>query len=317
MPDLWGERISTRNELFPPPPPFTEKDLPDLSNKVIFVTGGGSGCGLEFSKVVFAKNATVWITARSNVNGESAVKTIKASAPTSTGQLSYVVLDLADLPTIKPAVEKFVASSSRLDLLMNNAGVMSPPKGSKSKQGFELQLGTNVIGHHLLTVLLTPLLLQTAKISPPGSVRVIWTSSIGSQSNSPKNGGIQWDDISFNHTSSGSYNFTAYGQSEAGNIFQAAEFARRYPHSGILSANLHPGSLRTNLQRHHKFDLLFWIVGRTAYPMAMGAYTLLFAAFSPELKQRNGKYITAWGRFIKPREDLLWEWCDKQIAKYV
>ena len=153
-----------------------------------------------------------------------------------------------------------MASTSRLDLLMNNAGVMSPPKGSKTKQGFELQLGTNVIGHHLLTVLLTTLILETAKISPLGSVRVIWTSSIGSQSNSPKNGGIQWDDINFNHTSSGSYNFTAYGQSKAGNIFQAAEFARKYAHSGVLSASLHSGSLKTNLQRHHKSNLLFWVV---------------------------------------------------------
>jgi retinol dehydrogenase-12 len=185
---------------------------------------------------------------------------IEASAPTSTGQLSYVLLDLADLPTIKPAVEKFKATSSRLDLLMNNAGVMSPPKGSKTIQGFELQLGTNVLGHHLLVVLLTPLILETAKTSPPESVRVIWTSSIGSQSNSPKNGGIQWDDINFKHTSSDNYNFTAYGQSKAGNIFQAAEFARRYGGSGVLSASLHPGSLRTNLQRHHKFDPLFWLV---------------------------------------------------------
>ncbi len=143
---------------------------------------------------------------------------------------------------------------------MNNAGVMSPPKGSKTKQGFELQLGTNVIGHHVLLVLLTPLILETAKVSPLGSVRVIWTSSIGSQTSSPKNGGIQWDDINFNHTSSGSYNFTAYGQSKAGNVFQAAEFARRYGDFGILSASLHPGSLRTNLQRHHKLDPLFWLV---------------------------------------------------------
>jgi retinol dehydrogenase-12 len=168
-------------------------------------------------------------------------------------------LDLADLPTIKPAVEKFTASSTRLDLLMNNAGVMAPPKGSKTKQGFELQLGTNVIGHHVLTVLLTPMILETAKTSLPASVRVIWTSSIGSRISAPKNGGILWDDINFNHTSTGSYNFAPYGQSKAGNVFQAAEFARRYADSGVLTASLHPGSLRTNLQRHHKFDPLFSI----------------------------------------------------------
>lgn len=223
------------------------------------MTGGGSGCGLEFAKLVFAKNADVCITARSTTNAESAVKEITASAPASKGRLFYVIMDLADLPTIKPAVEKFLASASRLDLLMNNAGTMSPPKGSKTKQGFELQLGTHVIGHHLLTVLLMPLILQTAKASKPGSVRVIWTSSIGSQSNSPKHGGIIWDDINFEHTDCGPYNFIAYGQSKVGNIYQAAETARRYGKDGVLSVSLHPGHLKSNLQRHHRQDPLFWI----------------------------------------------------------
>jgi retinol dehydrogenase-12 len=229
---------------------------------VVLVTGGGSGIGLAFSKLVYAKNAIVWISARSEANAKAAIEEIKSAAPKSAGELHYILLDLADLPTIKPGLEKFIPGASRLDLLMNNAGVMSPPDKAKTKQGFELQLGTNVIGHHALTVLLTPLILQTAKSSPPGSVRVIWTSSLGGVKLSPPNGGILWDDINYQRTDSGSKNFGAYGQSKAGNIYQAAEFARRYGSAGVLTASIHPGLVSTNLSRGHRFDPLFMVMVR-------------------------------------------------------
>ena len=226
---------------------------------MVFVTGGGSGIGLAFSKLVYAKNAILWISARTEAKAKSAIEEIKSAAPASAGQLYFVLMDFADLPTIKTGVEKFITITSRLDLLMNNAGVMSPPDKSKTKQGFELQFGTNVIGHHALTVLLTPLVLKTAKISPPGSVRVIWTSSIGGVKLSPPNGGILWDDISYEHTDSGPRNFGAYGQSKAGNIYQAAEFARRYGSAGVLTASLHPGLVSSNLSRGHRLDPFFML----------------------------------------------------------
>lgn len=229
---------------------------------MVLVTGGGSGIGLAFSKLVYAKNAILWISARSEANARAAIEEIKSAVPKSAGELHYVLLDLADLPTIKPGLDKFITGASRLDLLMNNAGVMSPPDKAKTKQGFELQLGTNVIGHHALTVLLTPLIVQTAKTSPPGSVRVIWTSSIGGVKLSPPNGGILWDDISYQRTDSGSKNWGAYGQSKAGNIYQAAEFARRYGSAGVLTASVHPGLVSTNLSRGRRFDPLIMLMVR-------------------------------------------------------
>lgn len=228
-------------------------------SKVILVTGGGSGIGLAFSKLIYSKNAIVWLSARTEAKARTAIEEIKSSAPKSTGELHFILLDFADLPTIKSGIEKFLTSSHRLDILMNNAGVMSPPDKSKTKQGFELQLGTNVIGHHVSTVLLTPLILETAKVSPKGSVRVIWTSSIGGVKLSPPNGGILWDDINYEHTSSGSHNFAAYGQSKAGNIYQAAEFARRYGSAGVLTASVHPGLVSSNLSRDNRFEPFFML----------------------------------------------------------
>jgi NAD(P)-dependent dehydrogenase (short-subunit alcohol dehydrogenase family) len=225
--------------------------------QVILVTGGGSGIGLAFAKLVYAKNAVVWISARTEAKAKAAIEETKTSAPGSVGELHFIQLDLVDLPTIKPGVEKFISSSSRLNLLMNNAGIISPADKSKTEQGFELQLGTNVIGHHAFTVLLTPLILKTAKESPPGSVRVVWTSSIGGVKLSPPGGGISWDDINYQRTSSGSRNFGAYGQSKAGNIYQAAEFARRYGNAGVLTASVHPGLVSSNFSRNNRFDPFF------------------------------------------------------------
>jgi hypothetical protein len=107
------------------------------TQQVIFVNGDFSSCRLEFSKVVFAKNAIVWITARSKANGEKTIQKIKASDPTSSGQISYVLLGLADLPPIKPAVEKLKARSSGLDLLMN-AGVMFSTKKIEDQTGIRV-----------------------------------------------------------------------------------------------------------------------------------------------------------------------------------
>jgi NAD(P)-dependent dehydrogenase (short-subunit alcohol dehydrogenase family) len=140
---------------------------------VIIATGGASGIGLKFCKLIYGQNTTVWIAGRSHTHGEKAIAEISTSAPTSTGTISFLFLDLSNLHTIKPAAQQFLSQASRLDLFMNNAGVMSPPVGSKTKQGYELQWGSNVVGHDLLTKQLTLILLETARQSPHGDVRVV------------------------------------------------------------------------------------------------------------------------------------------------
>jgi retinol dehydrogenase-12 len=142
--------------------------------------------------------------------------------------LEFLLLDLADLTTIKRSADEFLSKESRLDTLWNNAGVMTPPAGSKSAQGYELQLGTNCLGPFLFTQLLLPILRQTAASSPPNSVRVLFTGSLVAELSTPK-GGINFDDI--NHEKTGSQNI-AYGQSKVGNIIVGNEFARRNENAG-------------------------------------------------------------------------------------
>lgn len=179
-------------------------------------------------KILYQKNSKIYVAGRSAQKGSQAIQNVKAAFPKSSGHLEFLLLDLADLTTIKRSVEDFLAKETRLDILWNNAGVMTPPKGSKSAQGYELQLGTNCLGPFLFTQLLLPVLRQTAASSPPNSVRVLFTASLMAELSTPK-GGINFDDI--NHERSGNQN-VAYGQSKVGNIFLGNEFARRNEKAG-------------------------------------------------------------------------------------
>ena len=133
---------------------------------------------------------------------------------------------------------------------MNCAGTQGSTSTPKTKQGYELQLGTNCLGHHLLTKLLTPLLVKTATEATPGSVRVVWLSSNATSMSPP--GGILWKDINYEKTSQGVYMMTTYGQSKTGNFFQAYGFKQVYPfnESRVLSVSVHPGALKTSLFRY-------------------------------------------------------------------
>ena len=122
------------SEYYPPKPTITPETLSDLAGKVYIITGGYSGIGFETVKALYSKNATVYIAGRSPISAENAMSTIKSEHPTSNGALHFLQLDLCDLLTISPAVENFLTKESRLDILWLNAGVMTPPAGSKTKQ---------------------------------------------------------------------------------------------------------------------------------------------------------------------------------------
>lgn len=167
----------TFTQLFPPAPTFTENNLGDLSGKVCqllaaswclfltlsiqvyIITGAASGVGLELAKLLYAKNGSVYVAARSQKRAQGGIDAIKKSVPNSRGSLGSVVVDLADLSTIKPAVEKFVDQQSRLDALFLNAGIMTPPPGSKTSQGHDLELGVHCLAGFLLVRLLEPTLI--------------------------------------------------------------------------------------------------------------------------------------------------------------
>jgi NAD(P)-dependent dehydrogenase (short-subunit alcohol dehydrogenase family) len=289
-----------KSTFFPRKPTLTEDNLPDQTGKVFIITGGNSGVGKELARMLFQHNAKVYIAARSQERSEQAIADIKQSCPNSIGELVFLKLVLDDLSTIQAAAHTFIAEETRLDVLWNNAGVMRTPVGSKSVQGYELQLGTNSLGHFLFVQCLTPLLIETAKTAPRNSVRVVWVSSIAADL-VPK-GVIDFNNMDYHVPED---IMTVYARSKAGNLIHAAEFDRRYPDCGVVSLSLHPGFLRTNLQNDTNSNVVqkMFIVGPSSECISdsqltrqkymgndakYGAYTELFAgmdaSITPDVK---------------------------------
>lgn len=196
--------------------------------QVYIVSGANTGIGKELARILYSKNATVWVAARNEEKARAAIADIETSP--SAGKLKYMKLDLADLSTVAASAKKFLAEEKRLDVLFNNAGVMNPPDGN-TPQGYELQLGTNCLGPHLFTKTLTPILKTTAATSPAGSVRVIWVSSMAAEVFAP-HGGVELDNLDYKRKHD---TYHKYGVSKAGNYFQGTEFARRHKTDGIVS----------------------------------------------------------------------------------
>lgn len=132
---------------------------------MFLVTGSNTGVGKEVSNILHSKNAVVYIAARNQAKAQSAIDDIRSRNANSTGALKFLQLDLSDLRSCSSAAGRFLATESQLDALFNNAGVLLPPQGSKTTQRYELQLGTNCLGHFSLTKKLTPLLQSTAALA--------------------------------------------------------------------------------------------------------------------------------------------------------
>ncbi|EPS27392.1 hypothetical protein PDE_02335 [Penicillium oxalicum 114-2] len=318
------------SQSFPPSPVFTEKECGDLSGKVFIVTGGASGVGRELVKILFSNNGTVYIAARSEAKAQDTIAWCRAEHPGSTGRVEFLSLDLDDLTRIKASAEEFMAKETRLDVLWNNAGVMVPPAGSKTKQGYELQLGTNCLGPFLFTQKLLPILTRTAETAPKGSVRVAWAASLVINLGAPS-GGIDMENITWSKKAGSQVD--KYAQSKVGNLFLASEFAKRDKSRDVVHVAFNPGNLKSPLQRHMSRIAdasTSWMLHHPRF----GAYTELFAGLSHEIKaEQAGSYIIPWGRISVPRKDLLkamksreeggsgtaaafWSWCETETAKY-
>lgn len=319
------------SQAFPPAPTFTEKSLGSLAGKIYIVTGANAGVGKELARILYSLNSTVYVAARSSEKAAAAIEWIKSQHPNSTGTLHYLSLDLGDLTTIKRTAQEFLSKETRLDVLFNNAGVMTPPQGSLTAQNHELQIGTNCVGPFLLTKLLTPILAATAANEIPGTVRVIWVSSSAAHLVAPK-GGVDMTNISYKTDKSKE---TKYAVSKAGNVLHALEYSRRHASEGIVSIVLNPGNLASDLQRHLN-SVQAWIVSLMTYPPVNGAYTELFAGLSPEgAALEQSEWIIPFGRVGNLRKDLVetvkeqgngpvsgraaefWEWTEEQVKAYV
>jgi len=212
---------------------WTLNDIPDQQGRVVVVTGGNSGIGYEAALALAGKNAHVILTARSMDKGEAAVRSIREKYPQA--KIEMMQLDLADLKSVRNFVQMFLAKYNHLDILINNAGVMAIPK-RKTVDGFEMQFGTNHLGHFALTGLLLPAL----KATPNG--RIVTVSSGVHTS-----GDIHFDDLQWEKNYD---RWGAYAQSKLANLLFAYELQRQLAVTGssLISVGCHPGYAATNLQ---------------------------------------------------------------------
>lgn len=290
------------SQIYPPKPSFTETDLPDLKNKVYVVTGANTGVGKELSKMLYSKNARVYMAARSQEKALSAMADIRASSAQSTGDLIFLPLDLADLTTIAASARQFLSNEPKLHVLFNNAGVMNPPAGSVTKQGYELQLGVNNIGTFLFTKLLSDRLVETARTEEPGAVRVVWVASSAAEAPQVPSGGVVIKDMD-ERVNKGT--FTSYALSKAGNYLHAVEMAKRFRDRRVLSIALNPGNLDSELWRTQTAFASRLLRTFVLHPPKNGAYTELFAGLSPSVTMdQSGGWVGPWGRLLTIRGDL-------------
>ncbi|KAI9462833.1 NAD-P-binding protein [Lactarius psammicola] len=314
------KRVGILSQFLPPKPTWTSADVIDQTGKTVIVTGGNGGIGRETARVLLSKGARVYIATRSEEKSQKAIEELKKE--TGKDSIFFLKLDLADLVSIKAAAAEYISKETELHTLYNNGGVMYTPIDHVTTQGFDMQFGTNVLGHFYLTKLLLPVLTATAKKTPAGTVRVVNVSSIGHQYGAPE--GIRWSTIAPGNDSLEARKKLGttklYGQSKLGNILFSNEFARRYGAEGIVSTSLHPGGINTDLSRHT--SSLLQRFGRIiTYDVSYGAITSLYAGTAPAASEFNGKYLTAWARVAVPNKKALdaelakklWEWCEEQV----
>jgi NAD(P)-dependent dehydrogenase (short-subunit alcohol dehydrogenase family) len=245
--------------------------------------------GKEIARILYSKNATVYIGARSREKADAAIDDIKKAAPGSAGDLVFVPLDLADLSSIKASARQILSSTRKIHVLFNNAGVMLPGEDDKTAQGYDLQLGVNNLGTHLFTKLLTPALVDTARDELPATVRVVWVSSSAAETRFVPTGGVPLDNLDYRNSKPS--NFARYAISKAGNYLQGAEFARRHAADGVVSIPLNPGNLDSDLWRSQGVVMSTLLSAFLLHPVIYGAYTELFAGLSPEVTMaRSGEW---------------------------
>ena len=256
---------------------WTAADVPDQSGRVAVVTGANSGIGYEAAAVLAGKGARVVLAVRNQAKGEEAVRRIEADHPGA--DVALIELDLSSLASVRGAADTLRASYPRIDLLINNAGVMYPPKQTTS-DGFELQFGTNHLGHFALTGLLLDNLLVV-----DGS-RVVVVASIAHNIQ----GGIHFDDLQWER----SYNrVAAYGQSKLANVMFTYELQRRLAAKGAptIAVAAHPGISNTELMRHIPGTGLpgfTKLAGLVTNSPPVGALGTLRAATAPDVQ--GGQY---------------------------
>jgi NAD(P)-dependent dehydrogenase (short-subunit alcohol dehydrogenase family) len=294
----------------------------DLAGQTALVTGASSGLGLESARSLAAAGVTVVLGVRDPAKGAAALDRLARQVPD--GDFALGQLDLSSLDRVRKFAEWMLGRYDQLDMLINNAGVMASPFGHTA-DGFELQLGTNHLGHFLLTGLLAPIL---AAGEP---ARVVNVSSGGHWISA-----MHWDDP---HYRSRPYEkWEAYGQAKTAVILFALELDRRISARGVRAFSVHPGAIHTELSRHLVRSDIESLNARspggrlTLKPVDVGAATQVWAATGPELDGLGGLYLedchiavprppsSATGGYAPWALDpaaarRLWDWSESEVGQ--
>ncbi|KAK1975926.1 hypothetical protein LZ30DRAFT_763964 [Colletotrichum cereale] len=340
------ELVKTLWQLRPQKPSFTEEHVPSLLGKVYVVTGSNGGIGKQVARILYERHARVYLTARSQEAAQRTKDDIEVAVPSSKGELIVALLDLGNLSTIRTATRRILEREDRIHVLFNNAGVgVGTSEAQTTGQGHDRWLGVNNLGPHLLLKLLTPALIAAAKAEgAPGAVRVVWVSSASAVFPDVPAGGVPMDDIPDNRDDGRKESYrakygvgTRYGISRAGNILQAAEFARLHRENGVASVAMHPGIIDTEsftpLAATNNLAWVFKVL--FMQPAVHGAYTQAFAGLSPQAAETpRGEWIVPGGHFASLGRDLqlamktrdeggtgvaqdFWAWNEEHVKPYL
>ncbi|MER7168507.1 oxidoreductase [Micromonospora sp. NPDC000207] len=259
---------------------WTVEDVPDQSGRTAIVTGSNTGIGFETARMLAGRGARVTLACRDTDKAAAALQRIRAEHHAA--DLTVARLDLTDLDSVAAFAAAYRADHDRLDLLVNNAGVMMPPL-QRTRQGFELQFGTNHLGHFALTGHLLPL------VSTTPAARVVTVASVAH-----RNGRIDFDDLNWERRRY--RRWAAYGQSKLANLLFTLELQRRLSAVGSTAraTSCHPGLAATELTRHS--NVVAVLAGRfVGMSPPDGALPTMRAATDPQAE--GGSYWGPAGRF--------------------
>lgn len=254
-----------------------------LKDKVIVITGTSSGIGIETVRALSTTGARLFLTARGFEKAKTALEGIYDPE-----RMEIVEMEQGSLESVRAAAKQILSKTDKINILVNNAGVMAVPNLEFTKDGYEMQFGTNHLSHFLFFELLKPALLAAS--TPDFHSRVVNVSSAAHL-----RCGIN-DSDNYNFEKGGYDAWVSYGQSKTANIYMANEIERRYGSQGLHATSLHPGGIMTALARHMQKEVIDAIAGdekmaKTMKNPEQGAATSVWAAIGKEWAERGGRYL--------------------------
>ncbi|OTB06301.1 hypothetical protein M426DRAFT_319041 [Hypoxylon sp. CI-4A] len=299
-----------------------ERDVPELTGKVILITGGTNGLGAAAAKMLASRNpAKIYITGRNESSAQSVITDIKFTG-TST-EIVWLLSDHANLATVKEAADAILSKESRLDVLMANAGIMALPPGL-TKDGYELHFGINHVAHALLIRKLLGLLQKTAK--EHGEARILPISSLALVL-APRKHGIVFDHLKTTQAYWLLGKWQRYAQSKLANLLYGRELARRYPE--ILTLIVDPGPSNTGLVSGlGLLDKMIVYLGNINRFLddGQGHWNQVWAVGVPKDKAKQGEFYEPVGKLTQEYThwcldqklaEKLWDWTEEELKPWL